>query len=314
MIDQLIIGKKASYDDFEASLAKIKVALPKKKSIKEKVPFSNITHDFSAINGEIYWEEREIECVFEITADSPESLEEKKAAFSDWVMKVFNEEIHSPYIPDYHYIGTYEDMTPDDEDDVEKTTITVKFTAYPYKIANYPTAYECDISGAGAKTLYIVNASSHRLVPLITVNRPVRVENGGVAYELSEGTHEPPEFFLNEGLNEVKISLLKSEVRGVWVFNETISFTGRLDTDISFKTANKDCIKITADGLFVIYYETSGFFAYRKNSGWDAQSYRTVDFGADFQEVPDAFFTWLTMNAKPVEADTARIEFYEEVF
>ena len=42
MIDQLIIG----------GLAKSKKKPPKKKSIKETVPFSNVTYDFTAINGE----------------------------------------------------------------------------------------------------------------------------------------------------------------------------------------------------------------------------------------------------------------------
>ena len=52
MIDQLIIGDKLSHDDFSDSIALRKINLPKKKSIKESPPFSNITYDFSAINGD----------------------------------------------------------------------------------------------------------------------------------------------------------------------------------------------------------------------------------------------------------------------
>ena len=63
MIDQLIIGKIASYDDFGASVAERKIIKPKKKSIKETVPFSNVTHDFSAIDGELYWEEASLEYI-----------------------------------------------------------------------------------------------------------------------------------------------------------------------------------------------------------------------------------------------------------
>ena len=74
MIDQLIIGDKASCDDYGASVASRKIVPPKKKEIKETVPFSNVTYDFSAINGEQYWEERELEYTLEIIAPTPEEL------------------------------------------------------------------------------------------------------------------------------------------------------------------------------------------------------------------------------------------------
>ena len=110
MIDQLIIGGKASFDDFGASVSERKISYPKKKSIKKTVPFANVTYDFSKINGELYWEERTLEYIFEIMADTPEMLEQKKQAFSNWVMNVMNEKIYDPFIPDYHYLGTYEDQ------------------------------------------------------------------------------------------------------------------------------------------------------------------------------------------------------------
>ena len=69
MIDQLIIGSKKSYDDFGASVSERTIHQPKKKTIKETVPFSNITHDFSGIDGEVYWEERKLEYIFENMPD-----------------------------------------------------------------------------------------------------------------------------------------------------------------------------------------------------------------------------------------------------
>jgi predicted Ser/Thr protein kinase len=82
MLDQLIIGDKGSCDDFEASVKERVIHPPKKKSIKKTIPFSNVTHDFSAINGEVYWEERTLEYIFEIIANSAEELEEKKQAMT----------------------------------------------------------------------------------------------------------------------------------------------------------------------------------------------------------------------------------------
>lgn len=163
MFDQLIIGKMASYDDFGASVAERKIIKPKKKSIKETVPFSNITHDFSAINGEVYWEEASLEYIFEIDADSAEELEAKKRGFRSWVMNVQEEELHDPYIKNFHYLATYADIDEDDSE-VEKSTITVKFTAYPYMIADDAKVAVFEIPETD-NIVTIENNSSHPIVP-----------------------------------------------------------------------------------------------------------------------------------------------------
>jgi hypothetical protein len=160
-MDQLIIGDKASLDDFAASVASRKIKLPKKKSIKETVPFSNVTHDFSAIDGETYWEERELEYIFEITADDPEELEELKGKFAAWVMGVMGQELHDPHIPDYHFLATYDDMDPEDDEGLDKCTLTVKFTAYPYKIADTPKVYETTLTASKWRQISILNESDH---------------------------------------------------------------------------------------------------------------------------------------------------------
>lgn len=202
MTDQLIIGDKASFDDYEASLATRNIGMPTKKTIKETVPFSNVTYDFSKINGELYWEERELEYVFEMLAPTPERLEELKTAFASWVMNVFKEEIHDPFIPDYHFIGTFDDIDFEDEETLDKTTATVTFKAYPYKIANLPTVIEHHVSAGGteANVFAIDNKSSHRVkatldfervkdqvsdYPIFTIgSTSFTIENKNVSYEL----------------------------------------------------------------------------------------------------------------------------------
>lgn len=190
MIDQLIIGDKASFDDFRASLATRTIGMPTKKSIKETVPFSNVTYDFSKINGELYWDERELEYVFEITASTPEKLEERKAAFADWVMNVFQEEIHDPFIPDFHFVGTYDDMDFEDEESLDKTTVTVKLMAYPYKVANLPTVIEKTSQDYNTSRA-IENNSSHPVVATVTVEteaHDLEVEINGKNEKVPAGT------------------------------------------------------------------------------------------------------------------------------
>lgn len=208
MIDQIVIGDKASFDDFGASVAKRARKKPKKKSIKETVPFSNITHDFTAINGEIYWEEGEHEYIFEMVAPSAERLEEMKTAFENWVMNIIKEELHDPLIPDYHFIVTYEDMSYEDDENMEKTTVSVVFSAYPYKIANHEKSFEFKVPNY-MKHFYVQNDSSHRVTPRFTVSDGAElvVTNYEADWKtkIYEGTTENEAIKLASGLNTLYV-------------------------------------------------------------------------------------------------------------
>lgn len=178
MTDQILIGDKSSFDDFEASVATRHIGMPKKKSIKETVPFSNITYDFSDIDGETYWEERELEYVFEITADDPEELEALKSLFAGWVMGVKEQALHDPHIPDYHFLATYDDMDVEDDEGLEKTTLTVTFTAYPYKIANTPTIYKYQLQASKQISPRFINWSDHPVAIFVETEVKITLKVG----------------------------------------------------------------------------------------------------------------------------------------
>lgn len=205
MLDQLIIGDKASFDDFGASIAERTINPPPKKEIKETVPFSNVTYDFSAINGELYWGERELEYIFEITAPNPEELENKKTAFANWVMNVMEEKIFDPFIPDFHFLGTYADMTPDDEDNVVKTTITVKFKARPYKIANKPKVYTFTIPANTETAKTVINNSGHKITPIIITDVGIILTLDSGSYSVPIGETTDSSLKLNVGENTLII-------------------------------------------------------------------------------------------------------------
>lgn len=188
MMDQLIIGEKASFDDFGASIATRHIGTPTKKSIRETVPFSNVTYDFSKIDGELYWNERELEYVFEMTASTPEELEEMKTAFSNWVMNVFEEKIHDPFIPDYHFVGTFDDMDFEDEESLDKTTVTVKFLAYPFKIRNVEKAYRVVVP-ADYVNVELHNDGARTAIPtIITPINGLMIDFGNLSEVISAGT------------------------------------------------------------------------------------------------------------------------------
>ena len=205
MIDQLIIGGKASHDDFDASLKERKIHSPKKKTIRETVPYFSGSYDFSKINGELYWEDRTLEYVFEIIAPNPEELEQKKTAFSDWLMNVMEAELHDPYIPDYYFIATYDDMGYEDDESVEKTTASVTFTAYPYKIAKDLTMYSFVIPAGSEAQKTVVNNSSHRITPTLNAETALTIRMGDYEYAIPSGEVEDDEFKIEAGANALTI-------------------------------------------------------------------------------------------------------------
>lgn len=204
MFDQLIIGDRASYDDFEASVKERKIKDGAKKEIKDSVPYSNVTYDFSAINGEVYWEDKELEYVFEITADTPEELEVKKIAFKSWLMNVMGEKLYDPFILDYHFIATYKSIDIDDSE-IEKSTITATFTAYPYMIANRAREYVVELTASEEITVTAVNDSSHRITPTFNADVACTVAMGGSSYAIPVGETTDDSFKLAPGENTLTI-------------------------------------------------------------------------------------------------------------
>lgn len=202
-LDQLRIGNKYSYDDFSASVRDRKISAPTKKKIKETVPFSNITYDFSAINGEIYWEERTLEYTLEMDARTAEELEKLKVDFKSWVMNIVNEKLYDPFITDYHFLATFDGIDFDDSE-FEKTTISLKFTAYPYMIANTKRRYSYAITKA-EQTITVKNNSAHKIAPTFISSVPASIEFGNIVYSMDAAEITDESIKLEKGENVLKI-------------------------------------------------------------------------------------------------------------
>lgn len=223
MYDQLIIGDKGSFDDFGFSVASRKIGQPKKKTVKETVPYSNKTYDFSAINGELYWEERSIEYVFEMTAQTPEKLEENKTAFANWIMQVMDADIHDPFIEDYHFYGSFDDMDFEDDEGLDKTTATVTFAVYPYKIANLPKRYSFKVPANSNLTYSVYNQSNHRIVPTITLEAELIIKFGTKSLAVSAGKITDDMLTLEIGNNNFEFQNAKGSDASVLIeFQEEV--------------------------------------------------------------------------------------------
>lgn len=204
MLDQIRIGDKYSLDDFFFSMRERKIGEPTKKSIKETVPFSNKTYDFSNINGELYWNERSLEYIFECIMPTPEEIENAKIAFSNWLMLIQEANLYDPYIEDYHFIATFDDISYEDE--VEKTTATVKFSAYPFKIANKKTSAGFTVNAGEEITVVVANNSGRKLPPTIYSDFGASLKLNDIIFGIPAGETTDSRFNLEVGRNIITIT------------------------------------------------------------------------------------------------------------
>lgn len=111
---------------------------------------------------------------------------------------------------------------------------------------------------------------------------------------------------------------------GKWTFNESLTFIGWADLDVAGTASQKINFTLpnfseTVYTSFVVsdagsaiivninYGTTASILElYYSTTGWKAETYRIIDFGAEPQEVSAEFYAWFTENATPEFILTAR--------
>lgn len=204
MIKQLIINGLRSYDDFGLMIAARKISQPKKKIVKESIPFSNVVYDFSNLNGEIYWEERTLEYSFDIAEFTTEEMEEIKSDVLNWLLNVHDVDIYDPYIYGYHFHGSFDSDSWDE--DFGAGVLNISFTVYPYMIANDYDENIINVVKDEVVEDVITNKSSHRISPTIIVDGTITFSLNGTSYSISTGTYDDDDLFLLVGENKLIVN------------------------------------------------------------------------------------------------------------
>lgn len=271
MIKQLIIDGKKSYDDFNVYIADRNISPPTKKTIKESVPFSNVVYDFSEINGEIYWEERKLEYSFDIAELSTEEMEIAKSNLMNWLLNVHDTDIYDPYIGNYHFHGSFESASWDE--DFGDGTINVIFSVYPYKISNNDINIIEELGLNNIKTNNTTLVSSgDGLIRSLTFD-------GASSQETNATPNNPQDISVIEsvdvkvtGKNLVNVDFVSMTSGGVTITNNgdgTISIKGTAEHDIGYNLSDTK-IKLFKDK----YYTQSVHFL----SGLENECYIVPSF------------------------------------
>jgi hypothetical protein len=133
----ITINGKHSYVDFDLTISSRKIDLPPKNSIRKTVPYMSGFYDFTTLNGAATFGEREISYTFDIVGDTVEAMDRKRTEVVNWFCNLHDVDIYDDTIPDYHFHGSYESQSQNE--DGEKTELTITFVCHPFLIKNEPT-------------------------------------------------------------------------------------------------------------------------------------------------------------------------------
>jgi hypothetical protein len=92
-------------------------------------------------------------------------------------------------------------------------------------------------------------------------------------------------------------------IRGVWEFQKDGFTMDSVDCDVNFTSNGKQFTSLhnSFDGNeTTMKYDTTTVWSDASGVGWVNESYRTVDFGTEFQTVPKSFIDFITDFAQPI--------------
>lgn len=220
-----------SFRDYGLHISARKIDLPPKNSIRKTVPFMNGFYDFTNLNGGASWGERIISYTFDIAGFTVEEMDRKRTEIVNAYCNLHNVDIYDDTIPDYHFHGSYESSSQNE--DGEKSELTIEFVCQPFMIENVPTEA---IVYNGVATL---RNQGQAVRPYATTAQNGALRIGGLVQTIQTGQEFDLALVLQNGDNEVEITKANELV---YPFNEKT----HTENGITF-TVNEDGT-IIADG------------------------------------------------------------------
>lgn len=127
-------NKQHSWYTFHAVISSSEKPIPAKRLVEERVPYSNVSYDFSCLTGEQIYEDRILNYVLTFTAPTRKALLRKKDAIVNWLYEpVQRIALYDDEEPGYHYLAKCTGIeSPEITGCVCRLAVT--FTAYPLRL------------------------------------------------------------------------------------------------------------------------------------------------------------------------------------
>ena len=193
---------------------------PSKKKIKEPIPFTNGSYDFSTVgsSGEITYNERQITIVLGLPSSTKEALQDLYTRTLEWLMDVGKSQLIFDDVIGYYYMAEVESASTFDQV-MSFGKLTVTFVAEPFKtsteyegsdvwdIFNFEEDMVQDMSYTVTGTSVVSIYNKGRVTtPKINCSAPMSVVVSGKTYSLATGDNTFYGMKLKNGVNEITVT------------------------------------------------------------------------------------------------------------
>lgn len=197
------------------------IGFPEKNKITVPVMHSNKVIDLSGIYGGQTFSERPLKFVFQYYGSSdPESIDRTYTQVVNWLMSYSGKApIYDDRMKRYYYLAELV-SSPSFEELLYKGTLTISFTAYPFRFDSIPegdddwdtfdfdfdVAQDVQFKVEGSKEITLYNVGNNVAVPTITASTAFQVVQDNREISLPAGRHEHSRIRLLTGENKLVLN------------------------------------------------------------------------------------------------------------
>ncbi|MBQ9042304.1 MAG: hypothetical protein IJ111_05755 [Eggerthellaceae bacterium] len=141
-----------SLDDYGWKLVGRDDTPPKLRTVKVEVPYSNGALDYTGVYGDAFYGERTIVYRFKREFASVDACMEGVREFSEWLLGIYNAELHDGMFSEFHFSGSCVDVKPEHAMSGMAATVEASFECYPFMVADDVSEYFAIVG-----TNYVIN-------------------------------------------------------------------------------------------------------------------------------------------------------------
>lgn len=212
-----------SYRDLGVTISARDVGAPNKVKVKQTLPFSNTTYDFSHLYGAQVFEERQMTYTFDIMnpkrIDTNTKLNVIKTRIVNWLTSSQGKQpLYDDVYPQYYFLAEVESGAGFTEN-WTNGTLDVTFTAYPFMIKELEEGkdiwdtfnFELDVAQftdfeiQGSENIMLLNNGTPDAVPKIVTDAPFTIIHDDKEFQVNAGTSEDLDFVLSPGENHITL-------------------------------------------------------------------------------------------------------------